>query len=61
MADHICRKLAFGSGGDDRVPELDGAVLDRFSLGERGFEILVETSKKELEGATSFLAALSSD
>jgi putative nucleotidyltransferase with HDIG domain len=60
IADHMCRSFGYGSGGDDQVPELDPAVLDRFSLGERGYGILVGLAEKELEGASSFLAALSS-
>lgn len=61
IADHLCRKLEFGSGGDAEVPEIHPAVLDRFSLGERGLTILEEASVQELDGASSFLAALASD
>ncbi|MBT3604743.1 MAG: HDOD domain-containing protein [Candidatus Latescibacteria bacterium] len=61
LADHMCRKLGYGSGGDDQIPELNPAVLERFSLGERGLNILFELAEEELESATSFLVALSSD
>ena len=61
LADHLCRKFGYGSGGDEQVPEVHPAVLDRFSLGERGLAILAEIAEKELEGASSFLAALASD
>jgi len=60
LADHLCRKFGYGSGGDDTVPELHPAVLDRFALGERGLAILAELAEKELENASSFLSALSS-
>jgi putative nucleotidyltransferase with HDIG domain len=59
LADIICRQLKFGNGGDDQIPEPDEAALDRFSLGDRGMKILVEVAEVELEGAASFLAALS--
>lgn len=61
LADHMCRKLGYGSGGDEQVPEINPAVLDLFSLGERGLNLLFELAEKELESATSFLAALASD
>ncbi len=60
IADHLCRKFGYGSGGDEQVPELHLAVLDRFALGERGLAILEELAKKELDNASSFLSALSS-
>ena len=58
LADIICRQLEYGNGGDTQVPEPDEAALDRFSLGGRGMNILVEEAETELEGAASFLAAL---
>ena len=59
LADVICRQLEYGSGGDDTIPDVDESVVDRFSLGERGMEILTEASKEELLDADSFLSALS--
>ncbi len=58
LADVICRRLEYGNGGDNQKPDPDDSALDRFSLGERGFKILVEVAEEELEGAASFLAAL---
>ncbi len=58
LADVICRHLEYGNGGDTQKPDPDDSALDRFSLGERGFKILVEVAEEELEGAASFLAAL---
>lgn len=60
IADHLCRQFGYGNGGDEQVPEIHPAVLDRFSLGERGLTILSEVAEQELEGASSFLAALAS-
>lgn len=60
LADIICRELEYGNGGDDLKPEPDENALDRFSLGDRGMNILREEAQEELEGAESFLAALSS-
>lgn len=61
LADHLCRKFGYGSGGDDQVPDLHSGVLDRFALGERGLAMLSALAEKELENASSFLSALSSD
>lgn len=58
LADVICRRLEYGNGGDNQKPDPDSAALDRFSLGERGLNILVEVAEEELEGAASFLSAL---
>lgn len=60
LADIICRQLKYGNGGDEQDPEPEEAALDRFSLGGRGMNILVEVAQEELEGAESFLSALSS-
>jgi HD-like signal output (HDOD) protein len=60
IADVITRQLEFGSGGDSTVPEVEEAALDQLSMQARGLEMLVEAVKEELEGADSFLAALSS-
>lgn len=59
MADHFCRKLEFGSGGDSTVPEIDQSVLDQHSLGERGLQILEDAILEDLDDANSFLAGLS--
>jgi hypothetical protein len=59
LADVICRQLEYGSGGDDKIPEVHEAVIDQFSLGERGLKIITEAAKEELLDADSFLAALS--
>jgi HD-like signal output (HDOD) protein len=58
MADHFCRKLEFGSGGDSLVPEIDQSVLDQHSLGDRGLQILEEAILEDLDDANSFLAGL---
>jgi len=58
LADHFCRKLEFGSGGDSLVPEIDQAVLDQFSLGDRGLQILEEAITEDLDDANSFLSGL---
>ena len=58
IADIICRRLNFGSGGDDTVPDFDEAVLQSFALGERGLTILIEASAEELESANAFLSAM---
>ena len=60
LADIICRQLKYGNGGDNQDPEPEDAALDRFSLGGRGMNILVEVAQEELDGAESFLSALSS-
>lgn len=60
LADIICREFKYGNGGDDQIPEPDESALDRFSLGDRGMNILREVSEEELQGAESFLSALSS-
>ena len=60
IADVITRQLEFGSGGDSTVPEVDPEALEQFSMQERGLQLLVEAVQEELEGADSFLAALSS-
>ena len=60
IADVLCRQLEYGSGGDSQKPDADSSALDRFSLGGRGLGILEEVAKEELEGAASFLAALTS-
>ena len=60
IADHLCRKFGYGSGGDEQVPDLHPAVLDRFALGERGMSMLTGLAEKELDNASSFLSALSS-
>jgi len=58
MGDIMCRKAGYGSGGDDLIPEYNQAVLDGFSLGDRGVTILEETANAQLESADGFLAAL---
>jgi putative nucleotidyltransferase with HDIG domain len=58
LADHFCRKLEFGSGGDPLVPEVDQSVLDQFSLGDRGLQILEEAILEDLDDANSFLSGL---
>lgn len=58
LADVICRTLQFGSGGDVLIPKIDPAVLDRFSLTEKGITMFAETAKEDLEDAESFLLAL---
>ena len=60
IADVITRQLEFGSGGDSTVPEVDPEALEQFSMQERGLQLLVEAVQEELEGADSFLSALSS-
>ena len=59
IADCLCRQLEFGSGGDEVVPEIQADVLDSFSMGNRGVNILTEVAKADLEDADSFLGALS--
>ena len=58
MADIMCRKAGYGSGGDDLVPDYNQAVLDHFALGDRGVIILEQTANEQLETANGFLAAL---
>ena len=60
LADALCRKLEYGSGGDAVVPEIDENVLERFSLREKGLQILEEAVQEDLQDADSFLAALHS-
>jgi putative nucleotidyltransferase with HDIG domain len=60
LANHFCRKLEFGSGGDSIVPEIDQSVLDQFSLGDRGLQILEDAILEDLEDANSFLNGLAS-
>ena len=60
LADMICRRLEFGSSGDSEKPDFEEAALDRFSLGEKGIELLTEATEEELDDADSFLSALSS-
>ena len=60
LADALCRKLEYGSGGDPIAPEIDENVLERFSLREKGLQILEEAVQEDLEDADSFLAALHS-
>ena len=59
MADIMCRRAGYGSGGDDLVPDYNETVLDHFALGDRGVIILEETANEQLEAADGFLAALS--
>lgn len=59
IADCLCRQLEFGSGGDEVVPEIQTEVMDSFSMGDRGVNILTEVAKADLEDADSFLGALS--
>ena len=58
MADIMCRKAEFGSGGDNLIPDYHPSVLESFALGDRGVAILEETANEELDGANGFLAAL---
>ncbi len=58
LADVICRELGFGSGGDNEVPGIDQSVMDRFTLRDRGVQILREAAEQDLENADSFLSAL---
>ncbi len=58
LSDIICRQLNYGSGGDKQIPTPDETALERFSLGDRGMKILVETAQTELDNAESFLGAL---
>lgn len=58
IADILCRKFGYGSGGDSVVPEIDPVAIDRFSLGSRGMGILMEAAEKDLQDADSFVSAL---
>jgi len=40
LADLICRKIGYGSGGDPEIPDLSESVAERFHLGERGMAAL---------------------
>ena len=42
------------------VPEVDEDVLERFSLREKGVQILEEAVQNDLQDADSFLSALHS-
>ena len=59
LADVICRQVGYGSGGDDTVPEIHGSVVDRFSLGGKAVDMLIELAREDLRDADSFLLALS--
>ena len=58
LANTMCRRLEFGSSGDNQKPDFEGASLERFSLGEKGVQMLTEAAQEELENADSFLSAL---
>ncbi len=58
IADCLCRQLEYGSGGDSVVPEVSEEILDHFSMGDRGMQILTEAAKADLDDADSFLSAL---
>jgi putative nucleotidyltransferase with HDIG domain len=58
IADALCRKIGFGSGGDENVPDIDGGVLDSFSITGRGIDMLEEAARTDLDSAESFLGAL---
>lgn len=58
IADCLCRQLEYGSGGDSIVPEIGDEVLDHFSMGDRGLQILTEAAKADIDDADSFLSAL---
>ena len=60
LADAICRKLEYGSGGDDAAPRIDRAALERFALGKQNLEAFIDAAKTELGNADSFLSALAS-
>jgi putative nucleotidyltransferase with HDIG domain len=60
LADAICRKLQYGSGGDDAAPRIDRTALERFALGKQNLEALIDTARAELGNADSFLSALAS-
>ena len=58
IADCLCRQLEYGSGGDSIVPEIGDEILDHFSMGDRGVQILTEAAKADIDDADSFLSAL---
>ena len=58
LANTMCRRLEFGSSGDNQKPDFEEASLERFSLGEKGIQLLTEAAQEELENAESFLSAL---
>ena len=58
LANTMCRRLEFGCSGDKQKPDFDEAALERFSLAERGLQLLTEAAQEELEDAESFLSAL---
>ena len=60
LADLICRKIGYGSGGDPGIPDLSESVAERFNLGERGMSSLEKAAEIELDDANSFLNALAS-
>ena len=59
IADCLCRQLEYGSGGDSVVPEISSEILDHFSMGDRGMQILTDAAKADIDDADSFLSALS--
>ena len=59
LADIICQQFECESEEGDRAPEVNEKVLHRLSLSQRGFLLLKEAAKQDLQNASSFLTALS--
>lgn len=58
LADVLCRKIGYGTGGDRKAPEPNRGALQILSVGARTFESFAGLAEAEAEHAESFLSAL---
>ena len=58
LADVLCRRIGYGTGGDRKAPEPNHGALQVLSIGARALESFVGLAEAEVEQAEAFLSAL---
>lgn len=56
VADHLCRRIGIGSGGDDVVPKMDKAAFKLTDLNSEKIKAMSRLITKEFKTATAFLS-----
>lgn len=60
LGDIFARALGIGSGGDNRMPEIDLMVVTNNNIDEKFFDTILTRTVKEMERASEFFSLISS-